>query len=109
MLPSFRQTHGKELTKLVMWALNLTLFYMVRVMSSAFVYHIDDHSVTLYLFPVTIQLLVIESILVLRIWAIMGKRRWILWTFFGLLVCTTATSIAVNLSFLVVSVSMVYV
>ncbi|KAK0432668.1 hypothetical protein EV421DRAFT_1742175 [Armillaria borealis] len=45
---------------------------------------------------VTMQLFVIESILVLRVWAIMGRRRWILWTFFGLLVCSTATSIVLN-------------
>ncbi|KAK0432671.1 hypothetical protein EV421DRAFT_1496194 [Armillaria borealis] len=42
---------------------------------------------------VTIQLLVVESILVLRIWAIMGKRRWILWTFSGLLACSTTASV----------------
>ncbi|KAK0486833.1 hypothetical protein EDD18DRAFT_1193462, partial [Armillaria luteobubalina] len=43
------------------------------------------------------QLLVIESILVLRIWAIMGKRRWILWTFFGLLVTSMTTSIVISI------------
>ncbi|KAK0432670.1 hypothetical protein EV421DRAFT_1496149 [Armillaria borealis] len=50
---------------------------------------------------VTLQLLVIESILVLRVWAIMAKRRQILWTFFGLLACTMAVSIVLNLSFLI--------
>ncbi|SJL12049.1 uncharacterized protein ARMOST_15468 [Armillaria ostoyae] len=45
----------------------------------------------------TIQLLIIESILVLRIWAIMGKRRWILWTFFGFLVCSTTASILISI------------
>ncbi|KAK0481219.1 hypothetical protein EDD18DRAFT_1468221 [Armillaria luteobubalina] len=45
------------------------------------------------------QIFVIESILVLRIWAIMGKRRWILWTFFGLLVCSTTTSIVLSIHF----------
>ncbi|PBK64394.1 hypothetical protein ARMSODRAFT_1023258 [Armillaria solidipes] len=58
---------------------------------------------------VTMQLLVIESILVLRIWAIMGKRRWILWTFFGLLVCSTATSIVLNVHFFMGSASLQYV
>ncbi|KAK0474438.1 hypothetical protein IW261DRAFT_1498983 [Armillaria novae-zelandiae] len=48
---------------------------------------------------VSMQLLVIESILVLRIWAIMGKRRWVLWTFCGLLVCSTATSIMLSVHF----------
>ncbi|PBK64411.1 hypothetical protein ARMSODRAFT_962226 [Armillaria solidipes] len=52
----------------------------------------------LYVIP---QLLVMESILILRVWAIMGKRRQILWTFFGLLACTTAVSIVLNLSFLI--------
>ncbi len=56
--------------------------------------------------PVTPQLFVIESILVLRVWAIMGKRRRILWTFFGLLACTTAVSIVLNLSFLVDTLNM---
>ncbi|KAK0432662.1 hypothetical protein EV421DRAFT_2023907 [Armillaria borealis] len=42
---------------------------------------------------VTIQLFVIESILVLRVWTITGKKRRILWTLFGLLVCTTSASI----------------
>ncbi|SJL12050.1 uncharacterized protein ARMOST_15469 [Armillaria ostoyae] len=51
---------------------------------------------------VTMQLFVIESILVLRVWAIMGRRRWILWTFFGLLVCSTATSIMFNVHFFMV-------
>ncbi|PBK64406.1 hypothetical protein ARMSODRAFT_471893 [Armillaria solidipes] len=46
---------------------------------------------------VTMQLLVIESILVLRIWAIMGKRRQILWTFFGLLVCSTTASVLLSI------------
>ncbi|PBK87083.1 hypothetical protein ARMGADRAFT_1066167 [Armillaria gallica] len=55
---------------------------------------------------VTLQLLVVESILVLRVWAIMGKRRRILWTFFGLLACTTAVSIVLNLSFLVDALNM---
>ncbi|KAK0466638.1 hypothetical protein IW261DRAFT_1598336 [Armillaria novae-zelandiae] len=49
----------------------------------------NETSGTLYL---TAQLLVIESILLLRVWAIMGKRRWILWTFCGLLACTTTAS-----------------
>ncbi|KAK0452767.1 uncharacterized protein EV420DRAFT_1482076 [Desarmillaria tabescens] len=48
---------------------------------------------------VTLQLFIIESILVLRIWAIMGKQRWILWTFFGLLACSTSTSIVISLYF----------
>ncbi|KAK0468810.1 hypothetical protein IW261DRAFT_1597968 [Armillaria novae-zelandiae] len=48
---------------------------------------------------VSMQLLVIESILVLRIWAIMGKRRWVLWTFCGLLFCSTATSIVLSVHF----------
>ncbi|KAK0501855.1 hypothetical protein EDD18DRAFT_1144731 [Armillaria luteobubalina] len=48
---------------------------------------------------VSLQLLVIDSILVLRIWAVMGKRWWILWTFFGLLVCSTTTSIVLSLRF----------
>ncbi|PBK64392.1 hypothetical protein ARMSODRAFT_471557 [Armillaria solidipes] len=51
---------------------------------------------------VTMQLFVIESILVLRVWAIMGRRRWILWTFFGLLVCSTATLIMFNVHFFMV-------
>ncbi|KAK0215094.1 hypothetical protein IW262DRAFT_263456 [Armillaria fumosa] len=42
---------------------------------------------------VTIQFAVIGSILVLRIWAIMGRQRCILLTFFGLLVCTTSISV----------------
>ncbi|KAK0224430.1 hypothetical protein EDD85DRAFT_241844 [Armillaria nabsnona] len=58
---------------------------------------------------VTLQLLVIESILVLRIWAIMGKRRWILWTFFSLLVCSTTTSIVLSLQITVGAVSFFYV
>ena len=49
------------------------------------------------------QLLVIESILILRIWAIMGKKLWIMWTFFGLLVCSTTTSIVLNVHFDTVS------
>ncbi|PBK64393.1 hypothetical protein ARMSODRAFT_471602 [Armillaria solidipes] len=57
----------------------------------------------LYVIP---QLLVMESILILRVWAIMGKRRWILWTFFGLLACTTAVSIVLNLSFLMDTLNM---
>ncbi|KAK0224429.1 hypothetical protein EDD85DRAFT_241796 [Armillaria nabsnona] len=57
---------------------------------------------------VTMQLLVIESILVLRIWAIMGKRRWILWTFFSLLVCSTTTSIVLNLHFFFDSATLPY-
>ncbi|KAK0474692.1 hypothetical protein EDD18DRAFT_1367506 [Armillaria luteobubalina] len=47
----------------------------------------------------SMQIFVIESILVLRIWAIMGKLRWILWTFFGLLVCSTTISIVLSLHF----------
>lgn len=47
---------------------------------------------------VSMQLLVVESILILRIWAITGKRRWILWTFFGLLVCSTTTSILISVN-----------
>ncbi|PBK87072.1 hypothetical protein ARMGADRAFT_1034971 [Armillaria gallica] len=57
---------------------------------------------------VTMQLLVIESILVLQIWAIMGKRRWILWTFFSLLVCSTTTSIMLNLHFFFNSAILLY-
>ncbi|PBK87093.1 hypothetical protein ARMGADRAFT_1168707 [Armillaria gallica] len=58
---------------------------------------------------VTMQLLVIESILVLRIWAIMGKRRWILCTFFVLLVCSTAGSIVLNVNLFVLEASLQYV
>ncbi|KAK0215101.1 hypothetical protein IW262DRAFT_1405095 [Armillaria fumosa] len=47
---------------------------------------------------VSMQLLVIESILILRIWAITGKRRWVLWTFFGLLVCSTTMSIMLSVN-----------
>ncbi|KAK0432663.1 hypothetical protein EV421DRAFT_1910771 [Armillaria borealis] len=57
---------------------------------------------------VTMQLLVIESILVLRIWAIMGRQRWILWTFFGLLVCSTTTSIVLNVYLFTVSATLLY-
>ncbi|KAK0224436.1 hypothetical protein EDD85DRAFT_982003 [Armillaria nabsnona] len=46
---------------------------------------------------VTIQLLIIETILVLRIWAIMGKQRRILWTFLGFLVCSTAASLLISI------------
>ncbi|SJL12053.1 uncharacterized protein ARMOST_15472 [Armillaria ostoyae] len=55
---------------------------------------------------VTPHLFVMESILILRVWAIMGKRRRILWTFFGLLACTTAVSIVLNLSFLMDTLNM---
>ncbi|KAK0224457.1 hypothetical protein EDD85DRAFT_859370 [Armillaria nabsnona] len=57
---------------------------------------------------VTIQLLVIESILILRIWAIMGKKLWILWTFFGLLVCSMTTSIVLNGHFFTISATFLY-
>ncbi|SJL12054.1 uncharacterized protein ARMOST_15474 [Armillaria ostoyae] len=57
---------------------------------------------------VTIQLLVVESILVLRIWAIMGKRWWILWTFFGLLACSTTASIMLSIYIFGGSVAFVY-
>ncbi|KAK0188342.1 hypothetical protein F5146DRAFT_1054780 [Armillaria mellea] len=57
---------------------------------------------------VSMQLLVIESILIIRVWVIMGKRRWILWTFFGLLVCSTATSIMLNVIVFNGSASLLY-
>ncbi|KAK0468805.1 hypothetical protein IW261DRAFT_1015005 [Armillaria novae-zelandiae] len=44
----------------------------------------------------SMQLFVIESILVLRIWAILGKRQWALWTYFGLLICSTTASIVLS-------------
>ncbi|KAK0468793.1 hypothetical protein IW261DRAFT_1517415 [Armillaria novae-zelandiae] len=45
---------------------------------------------------VSMQLLVIESILILRIWVMTGKRRWALWTYFGLLICSTTASIVLS-------------
>ncbi|KAK0224438.1 hypothetical protein EDD85DRAFT_982013 [Armillaria nabsnona] len=39
----------------------------------------------------------------------MGKRQWILWTFFGLLVCSTATSILVSLQFFMGTAGLLYV
>ncbi|KAK0452762.1 uncharacterized protein EV420DRAFT_1482070 [Desarmillaria tabescens] len=43
---------------------------------------------------VAIQLVVIGIILVLRVWVITGNQRCILWSFFGLLFCTTSASVA---------------
>ncbi|PBK64405.1 hypothetical protein ARMSODRAFT_979229 [Armillaria solidipes] len=48
----------------------------------------------IWFIPLSIQIVVIQSILVIRVWAMMDKDRRILLTFFGLLFSTTITALA---------------
>ncbi|KAK0224423.1 hypothetical protein EDD85DRAFT_241657 [Armillaria nabsnona] len=46
--------------------------------------------------PVWIQLVIMDAILVLRVWAILRRKKVVLWLLFCLLVCTVSTSIALS-------------